>query len=360
VEPSAHEPLADVPFVEFPDAILTFLNAGGTPEELTAELLLLGVGLEGGPVVTDDFTGDGRIDVAVSIHNTSSPPQGALVVYTCQDGGYVPSYLFLSDPAYQTPEVILVQDLNADIQNELVISSRTCGAHTCYYDVRILSWNGVEMENKLQGTTTDLPYPNIQVTDFDGDGIYAFEATGTAIGAVGAGPQRDRIRVWEYDPATGYWAFSSETLGPSEFRIHVVHDADAAMRRGEYLIAALLYQQVIEDDALKDWMDFSLERAYLSAYAYFKRVVAASFLGELDEANELLEEMARLYIETDQQGYVELAGDFVEAFLTGGEEAGCAAAHEYAALNPELILDPLGSSVFGYANPDYAPEDICP
>jgi hypothetical protein len=198
------------------------------------------------------------------------------------------------------------------------------------------------------------------VTDFDGDGVYTFEATGTAIGSVGAGPQRDRIRVWEYDSATGYWVFSSETLGPSDFRIHVVHDADAAMRRGEYLIAALLYQQVIEDDALKDWMDFSLERAYLSAYSYFKRIVAESFLGELEQANDLLEEMARLYIETDQQAYVEMSGLFVEAFLTGGEEAGCTAAHEYAALNPETVLAPLGSATFGYANPDYEPEDICP
>ena len=48
----------------------------------------------------------------------------------------------------------------------------------------------------------------------------------------------------------GIWKFSSESLASSPFRIHLVHDADDAMRRGEYQIASLLFAQVVSEEDL--------------------------------------------------------------------------------------------------------------
>jgi len=58
--------------------------------------------------------------------------------------------------------------------------------------------------------------------------------------------------------------------------------------------------------------------------------------------------------------YAELARKFQEAYPAGGIPNGCAAARQFAADHPQEILVPLGSAVFGYANPDYSPLDICP
>ncbi len=55
--------------------------------------------------------------------------------------------------------------------------------------------------------------------------------------------------------------------------------------------------------------------------------------------------------------FTEMAEWFLEAFQTGGEAAACEAARGYADANEEDILAPL---YFGYGNPTYEPEDICP
>ncbi len=59
--------------------------------------------------------------------------------------------------------------------------------------------------NKLEGSTLEFPYPDIKLTDFNHDGIYNLEVTGTVIASVGAGPQRNTVNIWKYDPASTTW-----------------------------------------------------------------------------------------------------------------------------------------------------------
>jgi hypothetical protein len=360
LEPSSHRDLEETSYEDTPHEILSYLNEGASPEELAVELMLSGLNLDQQPVVVDDLTADGLFDVIVTILNPQAPPQGSLIIYTCQGESYALTHIEPSEAYIRAPVVIHIQDMNADGQNELIISSSSCGAHTCFEDVRILSWTGARFENRLVGSTSNLPYPRIQLTDYDRDYVYDFEATGTAVGSVGAGPQRDLIQVWKYDADTGYWMFASETVGPSDFRIHLVHDADAAMRRGEYQIAFLLYQKVIDDDGLMDWMSPDYERMNLSAYAFYKQVVAAAFLGNIEQATEIYADMVVDYQISDLNAYAEMAITFLEGFAAGGEAAGCTAAHEFAAQNAGLILPNLGSEIYGYTNPDYGPENVCP
>jgi hypothetical protein len=360
IEPSSHGELEEVAYEDVPDEILTYLNDGASPEELAVALMLKGLNLDQQPVVVEDITADGLFDVIVTIMNASAPPQGSLIIYTCQVDRYALTHIEISDALSYAPTVVHIQDMNADGQNELIISSSSCGAHTCFDDVQILSWAGSYFEHKLEGSTRDLPYPRVQLTDYDRDGVYDFEATGTAVGSVGAGPQRDHIKVWRFNPDTGYWIFAGESYGPSEFRIHVVHDADAAMRRGEYQIAFLLYQQVIEDDELRDWMSPAYERMNLSAYAYFKQVVATALRGDIEGATDIYADMNLIYRDKDQEAYAVMTMEFLTGFAAGGEEDGCLSVEAFAEQYPNLILDNLGSGVYGYTNPDYSGEDLCP
>ena len=342
-----------------------FLNAGGSPEELAVALLLRELNYNGEPVIVSDVTGDGRQDILVNIMNPAYPPGGIFLAYTCSGGKYELTYSQVSPPIYHTPTVLLIQDLNADGLVEMIVNSRSCGAHTCFEDIRILVWDGAQFQNLMAGSTEELPYPNVQITDYNQDGIYSLEVTGTAIGSVGAGPQRDVTFMYDFDPADGTWKFTSQANGPSSFRIHVIHDADAAMKRGEYAIASLLLEQVIADAALEesgllDWLDTALEKQVLSAYSYYKRVVAETLTGNQALAEDLLVEMHEAYDNTPQAPFVEMAEVFSFAYFGGGMESACDAAQAFAAENRFVILDPLGPSVYGYANPEYRPEDVCP
>ena len=323
-------------------------------------LIVRGLGPEDNPVWAEDVTGDGQRDVVVSYTNLQQPPQGALLIFTCNGSQYILSHTVLSAEGGQTPRLLHIQDLNANGLHEVVYSSTQCGAHTCFEDLQILGWNNGVFEPLLAGSTADQPYPSFKLTDFDEDGIYDLEVVGTAIGSVGAGPQRDQINIWKYDSASSRWAVAEQTLASSPFRIHLVHDAEAAMDRGEYLIASLLFQQVIEDDTLIEWANEEQEYNTLAAYAYYKRIVAALFQSDRPGGLALYGEMAEIYEDSPQYGFVEMA----DAFLANSElislEDSCTSAREYASSHPALVLDPLGSEVYGYANPDFAPADVCP
>ncbi len=348
-------------FEAYSQAILSYLNAGATVAELDRALYAAGVAGQPVPVISADFDGDGKLDVAVSIFDPQSqtfPPAGRLLLYRCVDGEYALQYSESSAEFEGTPHLWYVQDLNADVLAEVVVSYPLCGAHTCFERVEILGWDGTEFVDRLSGISNDLPTPDVAIRDPDGDGIFELAVTGSGFGSVGAGPPRSVTRVWAWDRAAGQWAPAGDVLGPSQFRVHVLHDADAAARRGDYEEALLLYGRVITDGTLDEWVQPELEQANLGAYARFKSVVMYSLLGQPDFAETVFQEMQRAYPpDIPPHAFTEMAEWFLEAFQTGGEAAACEAARGYADANEEDILAPL---YFGYGNPTYEPEDICP
>ena len=360
VPPADHPELAYSDYQSIPQAILDYLNAGASPEELAVTLIVQGWGPEKQPVWAEDLTGDGVREVVATVYDQAQPPQGALLIFNCVDAKYVLSDLVVSEQQAHAPVLRHIQDINADGLREVVYSSTHCGAHTCFEDVQILAWENGEYTPKLEGSTLDYPYPELRLTDFDHDGIYDLEVVGTSIASVGAGPQRDTINIWTYDPASETWKLGQQTLAASPFRIHLLHDAEAAMDRGEYLIASLLFQQVIEDESLLDWADPEAEYNNLAAYSYYKRIVAAVYMENRLSAETLFNELEELYGKSDQYAYVDMAEVFLKDSQTLGLEGGCTSARQFAETNASVVLTPLGSAVFGYANPDFEPADVCP
>lgn len=357
-------PLNATAFSEYPQAALTFLDNGGTPEMLDAALSQAGIANQPRAVATTDMTGDGKYEVVVSIFDPASttlPPSGALLIYVCQEGQYVLPLQLLSPEGWGAFGIRYLTDVNNDGPVELITSAATCGASTCFEEVQILAWNGSTFEDRLRGTTTDLPYPDIRLDDPEGDGTLDLKVVGTGMGSVGAGPQRDVSRVFEYDPLTRHWIQQPDTFEPSNYRIHILHDADAAARNGDYLAALGLYGRVVYDTTLQDWLNPEKERADLAAYALFQSGVLYLLADQTEYAQTTFAQLQSAYpVGTPQYGYVELAAAFRQAFSSGGKEAGCAAVQEYATQHPAEILTPLGQESFGYGNPTYTPENLCP
>jgi tetratricopeptide (TPR) repeat protein len=364
VPPGELRALEAVGFGEYPQAILAYLNRGATPEALDKALADAGVGNVPLAVVAADLTGDGVRDIVVSIFNPRSEaivPPGKAMIYVCTSGQFTLAYNEDSGRGFGVPHIWYVQDLDADGAAEVVLSQATCGAHTCFDDLEVLGWDGGTFTNRLEGETLDLPYPDVRVEDPDGDGIYELAVVAGGFGSVGAGPQREITRRWSLDQANGRWIAQADTQGASNFRIHILHDAEAAARAGAYEQALALYQRVVTDPTLDEWADPETERANLAAYARFKQVVVYTILGQADFAGIALDELQAAYPEDSRQdAYVLLAEAFYTGWESGSVEAGCAAAAAYAGEHTEAVLAPLGPGAFGYGNPELIPADMCP
>ena len=356
-----HAPLPEMTFEQYPQAILEFLNEGGAPENLAQALEAAGVGNLPHSVDYADMTGDGKNEVVASIldpQSTGILPAGILLIYACQQDQYALLYREATRDMEGGPYIWFLQDLNGDGKADLVSSQTTCGAHACFDRVQILVWNREAFENRLEGDSGDLSNPVIEVDDPKSDGLYDLLVTSTGAGSVGAGPARSLTRVWSFQPDKGVWQPQGEFLGASDFRIHLLHDADTEAKAGQYDLASQLYSRVIEDDTLQDWVDPGMERANLSAYAHFKLMVIGHLQGEDQLAQQQLSDLEATFpAGTPQHAFVEMAIVFEKAFAAGGLESGCPAAQEYAAQHEDQILTVLD---FGYGNPTYTPEDICP
>ena len=364
VPPQGFPPLEAESYQLYPQAIADFLNAGGPVSLLSVALRENGFSNTPNPAIEAELNGDGKQDVVVSVTDPNyfgDPAAGALLIYTCEDGQFILRHVELSAEHAGAPALLLVQDLNADGLTEIVFSSPTCGAHSCFEDAAIWSWDGAGFVNRLGMPTNDLPFPNMQVTDYDQDGIYNLEVSSQGFGSVGAGPQRPLVRTYEYDPAVQRWVAVSEGSGAAVYRIHVLHDADDAMRRGDYTIASVYYEMVIQDDALKDWVDPRSERLTLGAYAHYKMAISLALQGDQEGAEAFLADLVDFYDAFSPQfAYIEMAQLFLDAYPEEGLQGACSVVRIYAEDREDTVLAPLGPQAFGYANRDYTAEDICP
>ncbi len=143
------------------------------------------------------------------------------------------------------------------------------------------------------------------------------------------------------------------------FRIHVLNDAQLAAGRGDFGAARQLYQRVIQEDELQDWVDPEAERANLSAFARFRMIVIDLQSGQLDQAQPDFDRLqADFPPGSTGSAYAELGRTYWRSFQTSHDIAGaCRDAGSFASARAETILQPL---YFGYANPTYTAADMCP
>ncbi len=347
----------------YPQAVLAYLNAGGSPVALSDLLNVRGAAAQPVSIVVDDLTGDGRDDVAVALAQPGSDDaDGRLVVYACRLADYEIVLNRRAGVDFNNGfRLWLWRDLNGDEAVDLVLGRELCGAHTCFQDIEVLSFDGAGFADRLDGDTTEIPYPTVRASDPDGDGLFRLEISSAGFGSVGAGPQRPVTWIWGYDPGGGAWSFETTLPDPSPYRIHVLHDADDASARAEYDYAVTLYRRVIDEPGLDDWTAGPEGWASLAAYARFRIYAIAVALQDPGAAEAALAELELNYPDGDpRRDFVEMGILFRNALDSGGLGAACAAAAGFADSNAETILDPLGSGVYGNSNRDYTGESMCP
>lgn len=343
-------------------SLLSYFNGGGSADALQAAMEAAHRVPAGSLGISQvDVNADGWLDLAGSTadpHSQANPPGGTLWVLVCSGQGYILGYS-LTPPAAGAPVVHNVEDLTGDGSADLLIGLPTCGAHTCFEKADVLVWTGSTLEGRLEGTSEDLPSPAFEVLPAPAPRPAQIEIRGTGIASVGAGPYRPVVRTWSWDAARGWFVVTSDVTLSTNYRIHVLQDADRADREGNYALAQDLYYRVVTDDSLDDWAYGEEGRQNLAAYATFRKVLTYLQMGDLGDA-----QVAYGILQNGHpsgaigHSYAEMAQAFWEEYgASGNLAAACTAAQAYAAAHPAEILDPL---YYGYANPAYIAQDICP
>jgi hypothetical protein len=354
------------------EAVLSFLNAGGTMVDLMDQIGAAGrTSGPGDSSRTLDLNGDGWHDLVIALADPPVPETarrapaarllplrqlgrgGSVLVLLCQGNHYVAGTPSLAE-SDATPILHADAELNGDTAADALLGWETCGAHTCFERFEVLSASGTQLTRLALDSSGDLPYPEATIA---ANGSVAI--TATEIGSVGAGPFRRLTRTWDWDPASRTFPLIAEVLEPPRYRIHALLDADVAARLGNLQGALDLYHRVVLDDSLLDWIDPAAERANLTGYSMFRVVLAYLQMNDEGDAQKAYGILQNQYPSgAVGQAYAAMARAFWDAYTpTEDLEQGCEAARDFAEVHTEEVITPL---YFGYANPTYTPADVCP
>jgi hypothetical protein len=342
-------------FAGYPDTIAAYLNDPG------ATLSGLAIWLKGCGVITDNLggvyeytlQGGPTPDALVVIHDMVGAvgPEGMLLAYHASPNGYSLAYQAQAERI----ELLKVEDVNADSRPEIVWTSTSCGAHTCFSQLFVDRWNGEGYQGWIVGT------PEMASADYtladtvpDGSGQEILVHGGT-IGSVGAGPQRAWTETY-ISPGGGPYELFSKVYDPSNCLYHHILDANERFNQGAvngYGPAISAYQAAISDPNLEACHhgDLPDELVTLRDFGRFRLVVAYAAEGQLPQAESIRAQIS-------SPALLGAADAFLSSYNTSGNLAqACADTTAYSVANPDswqYLAD------WGYANPTFAAEDLCP
>lgn len=301
----------------------------------------------------------GEVDFALALSALdleSTVSYSLVLVIECDPDRCEIAYKQVYDDAAVNHPHISAQDLDGDGMTDLLVSSRRCGAHTCFLEVEALAWREGGMRNLFTGPTDDLPNPELRLYRPLENGRFMIDITATGIGSAGAGPFRQFTRTWSWSDEQDIFVQAMEVYQDPEYRIHQLHVADELFASDELEAAKAGFLKVVQDDELSDWISGG---ANLSAYAYYRIGLITLLLdGEARTQNPFAQLQSAHPPGTEGSAYSELAGVFWETFSEGQDwSSACRVAIEYARENSQTIIEPL---YYGYANKTYTPEDMCP
>jgi hypothetical protein len=395
----------DQPIVEdLKPHILDYLDSGGSAAGLLDALGRIRYVEDGheyggrASVRSVDVTGDTTPEIVADLV-FAYPEVEALFVFQCRDGAYQDVYAaFIGGLESMSPGredgFRDIADMNGDGVRDIVFSyvSSTSARGYRNREFQIIEWDGTGFAYLIPIDEGSMMNPSSIAYSFDGDG-YVTDADGDGAPELAltqeiasdypdSGPQRRRTDYWEWD---GYkitlarWEYALPT-----YRFQAVQDGDDATRFGEYEKALTFYQQAIFDSDLlgwsrgqywpEDWYESEImggpsptptpdpeERPRLEAYARYRIMVLYILQDHLPEATTVYNTLRQKFPDGKVgHTYAALADAFWQAYSKKDDiDAACRAAAAFASAHAKDILEPLGSDFYGWANRNYAAQDIC-
>jgi len=381
----------------YEQAILDFLNAGGTPQAIISTFLQETGWFEEDLAIQQDITGDNVFEFIFS-------DKRIVRVFGCENGKYQTLLRYTEDSVgfLRAIRVSAPGDMNLNGVSELITNAQH-GTMNAEHLVTIFEWNGEQLESVIQGESySDGKYSSsaamsgvtqVSTNDIDGNGTLELVLVGSppieTTSAYDGLPWRTETHVYSWNG--DQFLLHRVIFSPPEFRFQAVQDGDKAFLVGDYDQANEFYQQVISNDMLEWWSEdrWSYEIRSLSiqasetplstpipdlteypnlaAYARFRSLLLHIVRGNIAEAENEFNILKEKFL-PGQPGYayVELATSFWDEYQeVANIEDACTKAIEYADLHSVEILSFLGNgeharAYFGNQSLDYEPEDVCP
>lgn len=301
-----------------------------------------------------DINGDGARDVVVIVADPASPastPPGNLLLY---HGTADPTAWDLRYQAESSGQIGLLEtaDLNADRKLDIAWTDTTCGAHTCFARVHIVSWDAANDEYvDLIGENATMATAQVRFADVNAGSGKEMIMHGGEIGSAGAGPQRPWTEIWASIDGKPY-VLVDRTYDPSPCMYHHVLDANNLMAQGKYTEAAAVYGDIVEDATLEACGSRPNELDELREFAWYRQALALAYAGNKAAAGRTVAALAQT-----QGLYAPVANIWWSAYnATEDASAACATVRAYAQSKPEvwkILAD------YGYANPAFSAGDVC-
>jgi len=327
------------------------------------------------PIEAADLEAEGHLDIiATASQNwTAQPVQVAdpgFVLVLHQVNGAWTGLVYRKPPEaglqtdFSHPVLLKVVNLNKSRYPQIVFSEQHCSNLSCTSAVRVLSWYG----NKWYDLTPAVPeMENVKRVGFenrDNDGSLVLVISGGVTEAADAGPQRRRTEIYRYDATSTAFRLSETTFEASNYLYFRILDGNEALARQHYDDAIAYYIDAVYNDKLKLWATEQgnsfdgqqSERTALVAFGRFRLGIAYLLKGERQKASDIFN--VALNRDGDYKLWTQaFIAPYQDHSVTATVAEGCASALKLSQQRPDLI-QPLNK--FGYANPLFKPEDICP
>jgi len=325
---------------EIEQAILDYLNQGGSPEQLQTEIKKLQDTSIVGPtqVIKVDTNGDDIQEIVLAIN--FGPPKvsgdymdvhGNVHIYDCADHKYNDTEIvegYFAD----TQTILAVENLLGSDAPEILISRR--------YTYLDIYFEAVEMymlkeEGWMLSFNTSESQCAVQTDLKDGSNGYKelIIVEGTGCSPSIYNPFRSRKSTYEFRD-NEVELIHDEWL-PSPFRIHRLEDAATAIAKGDLVSAIELYDKARRNNNLMDALTMNEEyavtsqnmtleeiqqtaHAYQTGFAYFREFVLLYYLNRNEEAENLFHQMKIQYLEGESGSeLVDLAAYFLDQIKSG-------------------------------------------
>jgi hypothetical protein len=282
------------------------------------------------------------------------------------------------------PQVIGITDMTGDGLPEIVLRRTMGGAHTITQSYFVLSNHFGSVQNLVElpfdryrwGDVVTLLYQNeeaktISMTysvpvgfeDMTGNGLHDLMIHGGWHGSAASGVQRTRTEVWSWNGAA--IALSQVHWDATNYRMHLLWEGNDKYYLGQFDVAGLLFQQVIDDETLQESPYGNQTVHYHSSrfFAAFRLLLIALVTGNEDDIyhweqwlNEYyheypISEAATILLHAwEKHTDLNIACEQVTNYLLDFETPG----------RFRQGKNPTGSLVdMGYANPRLNTEDVC-
>lgn len=342
-------------FDDYIETLRVYLADGGDPRRIPALLdSWQARATTGETLARADLNGDETTDIVVVLSNPASesyPPESVLAIYTCREGTVRALYTY-KPGAWFGLDLVGAADVTQDGPVDLVFAEVSCGANTCWHTLRVWSWAGKDFQEQVGGEFT-FPWADFALEDG------RILAGSSGVGAVGAGPQRPVTTTLAWDGSA--ITVTATVAGPAIFRYHVFRDGDEALLAGKYAHALDAYLRVRNSKTLQAWavaVSRDEEEHWFTALADWRLLLVELQVQNVPNAQTYYDELTDDFpLGTAGHAVTALAQRFWDSYTADGDMA-LACVEAIRAYEAADVLDFLNS--FGYANPVYTWDDLCP